>query len=159
MDILVGIILVSVVVIGIYVGVKNHRNEPKNKPNEWISNIEDVTYIAGLSDITSGSKCRVEVLTDKLLFEYDGIRHLVKLHEIPSYKIVSSSYILEKVNVGKLKIKGDLVSLSNNKKLKFNNFIEVSYKSSDVEYRVVLNMYNNEDLVRITNQIDRFLIK
>ncbi|MEG1416664.1 MAG: hypothetical protein RSC49_08685 [Clostridium sp.] len=152
MDILVGIILVSVVVIGIYVGMKNHRNEPKNKPNEWISNIEDVTYIAGLSDVASGSKCRVEVFTDKLLFEYDGIRHLVQLHEIPSYKIVSSSYILEKVNVGKL-------SLSNNKKLKFNNFIEVSYKSSDVEYRVVLNMYNNEDLVRITNQIDRFLIK
>ncbi|MEF9951557.1 MAG: hypothetical protein RR840_06210 [Clostridium sp.] len=159
MEIIVGIILISVIAIGIFVGVKNHRSDPRNKPGDWVSNIEDITYIAGLEDVTSGSQCRIEVFTEKLLLEYDGIRHVIQLNELPSYKLVSSTYITEKVSVGKIKVKGELIPLTNNKKLKFNNFVEVNYKVDSNEYRVILNMYNNDDLVRITNQIDKFLIK
>lgn len=159
MDIVVSVILVAVVAIGVYVGVKNHRSEPRNKPSDWIYNVEAITYIAGLENVVSGTGCRIEVFAEKLLIEYDGLRHLVQLNEVPSYKLVSSSYVNEKVNVGKLKMSGELVSLTNNKKLKFNNFIEINYKFDEKEYKVVLNMFNNDDLVRITNQIDRFLIK
>ncbi|MEG0641008.1 MAG: hypothetical protein RR515_00285 [Clostridium sp.] len=155
MAILVGIILIIVVGVGAYVGINNHKNEAKNKPSDWICNIDEITYIAGLPNVVSGSMCRIEVFVEKLLIEYDGSMQLVYINDISAYKIVSASYIKEKVKVGKFKVKGELILVSRNKRVKFNNFLEMNYKIHNEEFKTIINMGSNDELVRITSQIDQ----
>lgn len=154
------IIFIIILAYGAYINISSSNDEKKEIKkygDNFITRFKNIQYIGGFKDI-SNSSCTVDILCDKIIFEYcmikdvkcNIIHKIIKLQDIKDVYIESQMQLVNKIGIGKIICFGALGALSQNTTTAINEYVVINTNDDE---SIIIKTNNNMEFVNKINNL------
>lgn len=152
--------IVSLTLFGLYIRNMLKKQKQQRLEKGIVFESLNSTYIGGFPDINGGTPVNVVVYKDKIEFtttfnnnRYATIVKSMNMNDIQKVFISTKSQIQASIGLGKMLVFGVLAFAMAGSKTVVKNYLVMNYKYEDDIISIVLDTSQNEELVKIINEL------